>query len=361
MKTGSKQRRRSCARVTSWAPDGVAIASPTATGSLAGRRILLFAVRYFGYEQEIIAELKRRGAEVDFLPDRPFDTPVMAALSRYARRAILPAAYSFYRARLRELGEKPYTDVLVINGQTMPKRLLAELRAELPRARFTFYIWDSMRNKPGAAGILPFFDDCISFDPDAARTYGMRLRPLFFIPGFDESPDDSAKEWDVSFIGTMHSDRYRILSSIDRELGRDLQRYWYMYLKAPWVLSAQKLINPAFRGARPNEFHYAPLAGSTVKEVFKGSRSIIDIEHPHQTGLTMRTFEALGAGKKLVTTNAGVRDTDFYDPANIHVVDRSNPVVSNEFIRSPYRPIDPGVRARYSLAGWVDEVMRVEK
>ena len=57
--------------------------------SLAGKRVLFFAVRYFGYEQRIMDELRRRGAEVDYLPDRPFNTPLMTAVTRYSRPAPL--------------------------------------------------------------------------------------------------------------------------------------------------------------------------------------------------------------------------------------------------------------------------------
>lgn len=332
--------------------------SPQVEQSLAGRRILLIAVRFFGYEREIIAELERRGAEVDYLPDRPFNTPLQTAISRYARPVVLPAAYRFYRRGLRALGNKDYTDVFVINGQTVPKRLMRELRAELPRARFIFYIWDSMHNKPKAQEILPFFDDCISFDPQGARDYGMRLRPLFFAPGFDRPlTGEGNLRWDLSFIGTAHSDRYRIVAALDRTLALDVRRYWYLYLQAPWVFALQRSLNPNFRGARRSDFRFAPLAGVEVQDVFRGSRAILDVEHPRQAGLTMRTFEALGAGKKLVTTNAGVRDAEFYDPANIHVIDRNNPRVPDDFLRSPYRPVAEDLRRRFSLAGWADEVI----
>jgi hypothetical protein len=54
---------------------------------------------------------------------------------------------------------------------------------------------------------------------------------------------------------------------------------------------------------------------------------VLDIQHPRQTGLTMRTLEALGAGKKLVTTNVQVKEYDFYDERQVRVVDRMNPSV----------------------------------
>lgn len=323
--------------------------------SLAGKRVLFFAVRYFGYEQRIMDELRRRGAEVDYLPDRPFNTPLMTAVTRYSRPAVMQFAQRYYERRLREFGDKEYDLVLVVNGQTMSRAMMADLRRRMPRARFVFYIWDSMHNKPKAREILPFFDECVTFDPDAAQAYDMRLLPLFFAPGFEPADGDSTL--DVSFIGTAHSDRFHIISAIDRKLPAEVSRFWYLFLQARWVFYAQKAINPAFKHARPGDFEYAPLPFSTVQDVFGRSRAIVDTEHPRQRGLTMRTFEAIGAGKKLITTNEHVKDYPFYDPQNFHVINRNDPEVPRDFLQAPYRPLSAALRHRYSLAGWVDALL----
>lgn len=331
-------------------------ALPDTRGSLAGKRVLFFAVRYFGYEQHIIAELRRRGAEVDYLPDRPFNTPMMTAITRYSRAAVMYFADRYYRRKLTEFGEKQYDLVFVINGQTLSKGLLANLRDRLPRARFLFYIWDSMHNKPKAHQILPFFDECVTFDPEAALQYGMRLLPLFFAPGFEAI--DIEPEYDLSFIGTAHSDRFRIISTIDRGLTPDVSRLWYLFLQAPWVFYAQKTINPAFKQASYADFKYKTLPFTIVQDSFFKSRAIIDMEHPNQTGLTMRTFEAIGARKKLITTNSNIKNYDFYNPNNIHVIDRNNPHIPLEFLKTPYITLPPSTYYQYSLSGWIDNVLK---
>ncbi|MFW2851036.1 hypothetical protein ACM61V_03790 [Sphingomonas sp. TX0543] len=324
-------------------------------GSLAGKRILFFSVRYFGYEQQIMAELRARGAEVDYLPDRPFNTPLMTAITRYSRAAVMRFADRFYRRKLAEFGNRQYDLVFVVNGQTLSNGLLKEMRARMPSARFLFYIWDSMRNKPKAQEILPFFDECVTFDPDAAQRYGMRLLPLFFAPGFE--PSDGAPKYDLSFIGTAHSDRFHIISTINKGLAPDVPRFWYLFLQAPWVFYAQKAINPAFRNAKYDDFRYEPLPFPTVQQTFARSRAIVDMEHPHQTGLTMRTFEAIGASKKLITTNSHIRDYDFYDPQNIHIIDRADPAIPEDFLKTPYRALPGVIQYKYSLPGWIDNVL----
>lgn len=324
--------------------------------SLAGKRILFMAPRFFGYERDILDELRSRGAVVDWLPDRPFDTPLMTAVTRFQRSLVMPAAHRLYRRLLDGFGRPDYDIVFVVNGQTLPRKLLAELRTELPRARFVLYMWDSLENRSSVVDKFNLFDEQSSFDPRAVARFGMRMRPLFFVPGFERPPTDAFNHH-LSFVGTAHTDRYGVVSAVDASLPGDISRFWYLFLQAPWVFYAYKATNPVFRHARPEEFHYTPLARATVQDVFHRSRAILDIEHPRQAGLTMRSFETMGASKKLVTTNAGVRDYEFYDPANICVIDRRGACVPEEFLQTPYRPIAPEIYARYRLAGWVDELL----
>ena len=184
----------------------------------------------------------------------------------------------------------------------------------------------------------------------------MRFRPLFFSRGFARTPCYSCA-FDISFIGTAHSDRYKIVHQMVQALPTGASAYWYLFLQAPWMFWAHKLSNPAFKGASPKDFNYLPLNKQQVQQVFFGSRTILDIEHPAQTGLTMRTFETLGACKKLVTTNTQVKDYDFYDPNNILVIDRKLPPrIPDSFLASNYSPLRPEVYAKYSLQGWIAEV-----
>jgi hypothetical protein len=76
-----------------------------------------------------------------------------------------------------------------------------------------------------------------------------------------------------------------------------------------------------------------------------------------QSGFTMRTIETLGAGKKLLTTNSEVADADFFKRGNISIIDRHRPIVTSTFLESAYEPPGAGILRRYSLSGWLDEVL----
>ena len=327
---------------------------------LDGKRILLIAPRFFGYEQEIRSELERRGAIVDWLPDRPFDTPLLTAVTKLKPQWVLPFATGLYDRMLSQTGASNYDTVFVINGQTLSRQMLQILRVNFPSAKFVLYMWDSLDNRSGVADNLSLFDTTFTFDPLSARSHDMQLRPLFFSKGFARPPTYNF-DYHVSFVGTAHTDRYAVVSRLRRVLPIELRSYWYLYLQAPWVYHAYRLGNKRMRQAHRDEFKFLPLSKPMVQAVFASSMAIVDIEHPKQRGLTMRTFETMGSHKKLITTNALVRGYDFFNESNICIINRADPRISKAFLQSPYIPIDTVLYQRYSIEGWVDEVLELKE
>lgn len=94
-----------------------------------------------------------------------------------------------------------------------------------------------------------------------------------------------------------------------------------------------------------------------LESVILRSRILLEIEHPNQTGLTIRAFDAIGASRKLATTNPRIQDYDFFEPENVCVIDRKDPRISPSFSDAPYKRLPPAIYRKYSLAGWMDDVL----
>jgi hypothetical protein len=273
------------------------------------------------------------------------------------RDLILPIADRFFDEQLNRLASTSYDIVFVIQGEGLSPKVLQLIRTLFPQASLTLYMWDSFRNKPNLVGNIKYFDRCFSFDSKDCLTYGMQFRPLFFNDGFDSSQVEGTS-YDVSFIGTAHSDRYRIIKNLHQALPTNSKTYFYLYLQAKWYYQYQRLANRHLAGAKISEFEFTPLEKSKVQEVFGQSFSILDIEHPDQIGLTMRTFETLGAQKKLITTNKAVIEYDFFHPNNILVVPREARLnIPAAFFEEPVTPLSRPLYEKYSLVGWLKEVL----
>jgi len=324
---------------------------------LLGKKILFIGPQFFGYEQEISNELVNQGAEVDFLPDRPFNAPLMKAVIRFRRKWILPLADRYFLDSIEAFDRGHYDLIFVVQGEGLSVKTLSIVKLLFPKARLVWYLWDSLRNKKSLVPNLFAFDECHTFDASDSKFYGMNFRPLFFSSGFSREASQNFN-YHLSFIGTAHSDRFRIVSNMIAALPDHTNCYWYLYLQAQWVFWVQKVVNPAYRGASISKFRFNPVSKKEVQKVFFDSLAILDIEHPLQTGLTMRTFETMGANKKLVTTNAMVKDTDFYNPNNILVIERhSVPNIPETFWVAPYVPLVETIYQKYSLKGWLREVV----
>jgi hypothetical protein len=324
-----------------------------------GKRFLFVAPPFFGYYKEIIGEIESRGGIVDWLPDRPLDHPIGKTITRFVPKLASISADRTYSDLLVDYGASSYDYFLVINGQTLSTKFLKYLRASYPGALFILYLWDSIANRRHIAGNFTFFDRVFSFDPADVDSYGLCLRPLFYTPQFSNSHSCTSFSFDLSLVGTAHSDRYDVVSRLSHNLPPSITTFWYLYLQAPWVFYVYRFLKPAMRRSKRHEFRFTTLSMSAVNDIFMSSRVVLDITHPRQCGLTMRTLETLGASKKLLTTNAAIFDYDFYDSANIAVIDRRSPSIDPDFLRSAYSPLAPSIVARYSLAGWLDEVLGV--
>ena len=177
---------------------------------------------------------------------------------------------------------------------------------------------------------------------DALKIESVLFHPLFFIEKYlskSSSNYDSCKI-DLSFIGTIHSDRYKLIKEIfSRYLDLKLKTYYYLYLSTPLLYAYHKLFNPAFESSKYREFRFKALSQEEIIEIFENSKVILDIQHPLQTGLTMRTFETMALGRKLITTNA--------------TINRNNVEIPASFLEMPFKKIHDEILNKYSLRNWL--------
>lgn len=325
-------------------------------GFLESKRILFIAPQFFGYHSEIINEIEEQGGQVDWIPDRPSDGVIGKAVARFLPFCAASNARTIFLKLLLDFGASSYDYVLVINGQTLSRSFLSSLKKEFPSAFFILYLWDSVANRSHIPRNFQFFDRIFSFDPTDVFSYGLILRPLFYARKYEHIRNRPDLSFDLSFIATVHSDRYQVVNCLRLALPDAIKSFFFLYIQSPWLLCFYRLFLPGMRRSSIDEFSFRPMNPAMVANIFSSSRSILDIAHPRQAGLTMRTFETLGSHKKLITTNSSVRTYDFYDERNIAIIDRYNPVVDPAFFSSDFSPIDPMIMRKYSVIGWLSEV-----
>lgn len=319
--------------------------------SSTGRSVLLFCSRFFGYEKRIEDALSDIGMDVCMYDERPSSGFIGKACVRLNIAPYRPVVRRYYQSILNRHKGDRFDYVLVINGEAISEDILDMLRLAYPRAEFILYLWDSVRNIPDCEKRMGRYDRVLTFDPADAKTYGI---PFLSVPYGKEHTRTYANDhydFDAAFIGTAHSIRPRVVTQIRRQceaLGRTCFTYFY----SPHILVYffYKLTNPDYRYISLRDIHFKPLPISAVCDIYSRSKCVLDIEHTGQRGSTPRTVEMLPMKRKIITTNALIREYDFFNGQNFCIIDRADPRIDPDFFDKPFIPVPDSVLHRYSPA-----------
>ena len=85
----------------------------------------------------------------------------------------------------------------------------------------------------------------------------------------------------------------------------------------------------------------------------------MDSPQEGQTGLTIRVIEALGAKKKIITTNKDVKNYDFYSENNVYIYDGSFDF-SSPFFTEKYVPVKKNIYEKYNIDNWLSYMINGE-
>ncbi len=323
---------------------------------LKGKRVLFFYLSTFNYEVEIHKAMEREGAVVDSFNERPSNSILTRIMIRLNRNLIGAYINKYYKEIIEKTKDNKYDYILFIKGESISKPIIDKLRSYHPEAKMVMYVWDSVQFSKNAYSLRDSFDKFSTFDSRDSKEFNIPLLPLFYIPAYAEMANENQeKEFDLMFVGTIHNDRYEFIKGIVKQIeeagGTCFTRY---YFPSKVNFYKQKWDNPNFRSAKISDFVFESMPRAELLKYYAKSLMQIDIQDPLQTGLTMRTIETLGAKKKLITTNENVKEYDFYNPNNILVVDRKNPIIDKDFLTSPYVDIPDEIYKKYSLSSWLN-------
>lgn len=331
--------------------------------SMEGKRVLFFANRLFGIEQVIKETLEKKGAIVEYYDERPANTFFVKALIRINRNLLGFYVDRYHQNIIARTAAKKYDYIFFIKGESFSYKNLSHLLSSHPEAHSIVYHWDSIANNNNALNLLGLFDSKYSFDRIDCKKLNIEFLPLFYYDDYRKIKENKDRSCtDLLFVGTVHSNRYRIIKEVIRQFeDMGCKCNVYFYFQGKLMFYKYRITHKEAWKINKEEVHYEPISRSRLLELYKDSRIIIDVSHPKQTGLTLRCMETLGAGKKLITTNRDIVNYDFYNPDNILVINGDDIEIPMDFIKSEYKPIAEEVYEKYSLSHWVDTLFDVKK
>jgi hypothetical protein len=308
--------------------------------------IILIAPKYYNYHQLIIDNLIGKGHSVDFIEDK--NSGFLYTLSTKSKYLLDRYKLNYKNEVLAKLEAKSYDYMIVIGGKTLGTDFWNYVGSNFSFKKI-LYQWDSLKNFDYRT-MIPVFDSVMTFDSVDAKSLNIKYLPLFYKEG---AKAKSAEDIDLLFIGTWHSDRIDILNEIALFAKANNLRYYfkiyypyYMYL---YLVYFKKRLKPS------KFFIFKTVPLKQMNHLYQRSKCIVDINHPSQTGLTMRTIETIGEGKKLITTNTYVEQEEFYDEKMIQIIGRKGIVIKDDFFKTEgqYKNIE-----RLEISNWVEQLLK---
>ncbi|OAT17846.1 hypothetical protein M979_1980 [Buttiauxella noackiae ATCC 51607] len=319
-------------------------------------KVLLVMPFFNSYHKKIKKEIEELGYEVQVVRDSSTFVKIIhlkfisKKLYFLYMQVIWPLIFKFKTRR-------KYDYLFVIKGEELTPHLCKHLLANCVSQKSVLYLWDSIAHNPRTSEVLKYFTFCFTFDDDDSKNekYRFELFPLFYSEEFSSSKvyKKAEAQYDFMCIGSFKEERADFLRSIESKFEPHNYRYLFkLYL--PWNQYIRKLVSqPDFYPKYGKYIFVRKMALSTVAEITHNSKVVVDVPDKIQSGLTMRTFEALGAHKKLLTTNYNVKNYSFYLPENIKVNLND---MTDDFITSSY--VNHGdVTELRSIKNWVASIM----
>ena len=323
---------------------------------LKNKNILLIIPKFFNYDLEINKELKKYGANVFTIYENINDLGLIKRIiCRFTKTLKTKLINKYFINKLNKIKKLDY--VFCIRGFFLNEKILNYIKSRFLNIKMYLYQWDSIQNNLNSLVIKKFFDKVISFDSLDCHTYGWKFLPLFYVN--DKNYIKKSIKYDLTFIGSLHSERAFVLKKIKELAKRKKYKIYYFLFSTSFLSCCWQIIMKSekyWEYISLDEINFKPLSREEIKEIYQCSKIIIDYSSPNQNGLSMRTIECLSLNVKLLTNNHAIKYYDFYDPQNILVYDLDNLSVPDNFIKSPYKPIPKEIVENYSLDNWIKTI-----
>lgn len=243
---------------------------------------------------------------------------------------------------------------LCIGAHLFHPELLAYIRSKT-RYSMAHHQWDGMHRYPEIWACVPYFDRFFVFDNNDLKLGNFLPNTNFY---FDYIFTENKASSNILFFkGSHQASRVKMI--------RDFANY---ATQLGWLVDFQ-IVCPHKRNKKQAREDYV---NSNVKLMYQRSTYmeyltniptvgvLVDFLDTIHSGLSLRTFEALGYRKKLITTNCHVVQYDFYHPNNIYILTHDNFSGVQAFLEVPYHQLPLEIYQKYGFSNWIRYVLNIE-
>jgi hypothetical protein len=324
---------------------------------MVNKKVLFIGIGFYDYEYSIISEFNKLNYDVDYFCEVPQNTIKFRYYSRLKNEKKITEINKFHNLKIIQESGSNYDLVFIIKCENITLDTLNFLRKKNPKANFVLYLWDSIQRIKNVESKFIAFDKVYSFDRlDCLNNSKLLFNPLFYREEYRKNNKEDEYIYDVYHLGWYHSDRLHIIKNFAVYCNNNNLKYKFLLFTGFFSFLIQFIIGGELRTSL-KYLIFKPLSSLTNRRNILCSKVILDIAHPDQSGLTMRTIELIGMQKKIITTNKDIINYDFYHPDNIFIMDRESTFIDRNFIDSDYVPLSFDLINRYSINQWLKRML----
>jgi hypothetical protein len=319
------------------------------------KKILFMAPKHYYLEGKIIEALELMGADVTYYPEVLYSRVCTLIRDKIFHPLNKVPDRIYFRKILSEIKQDQFDVFFLIRGGSIDSHFMDALHKKLPNAYYVMYQWDSLVHN-NYQPIIKYFNKTLSFDKDDADELAITYLPLFYTDEFNDIKAKQEDIFDISFFGTFHSDRLHVIKQVAKECkNKNLKFHYHLYagkINLLFLLLRRKIFF--------TDLKYFKTYGASLLDIIEQysiSKAVLDVEMTNQVGLTLRTLEALGAGRKLLTTNINIKNSEIFDTNYIQILDRENPIIDIEFINSLI--VDSHRYDEFHISKWVNTIFKI--
>lgn len=289
-----------------------------------------------GFESFINSQINLKGYEVVEPYQIPIKKMTQSQLLRFKTRIPI-----FYEDLIGGWKNKINNyKMIIIFDNALTIQLVKYIASKNAKCDIRVWLWNRRNiNK----NLFSKYCSIYTFDEEFAVKNGYVYIPQFYFEGVINRVNNKDK---VYYIG-YDKDRYDVLKKIS-ELFNNFGIEFEFTLK--------KAVDKHYDNEKQIHLVDEDIDYKDVLEEISNSSCILELNEKNQSGLTLRSLEALFGRKKLITNNKNIKSFDFYNPNDVFILDEDNEDSLADFIGGRY--IDPpnDVMRKHTFDYWIEQI-----
>lgn len=317
-------------------------------------KILILSYNFFGYEKEIIEELKMNyeikyvNLELTFL-EMLYLYFIQIILSIKKRKEIYSKIIN-KKLKIKNSDFKNIDILFVLGFNEFNQNNFDFLNNNFNIKEKYLYLWDDVTRVKEFSLYKKYFNQIYSFDKKDCQENEFIYRPTFYSKRLEKLEKNKIK-YEISFVGAYSIKRnFYLKNIIDKNF---TNKFIYLYMDLKKYLK-DYIFNLNYK---VKDINFFKISKEKYNLIMSQSEIVIDLLQFNQTGVTQRTLDALYLNKKIITNNEYIKNYDFYNSNNILIINENTTEKEiRNFKNKKYIEINKEIIEYYSLERWIKDI-----